>query len=174
MTTVVPSLDESSPLREHLETYREFISQHHNTHKKLHYLGDLDLVLREGREFRSVPWKTWGGAYRRGKERECFKNAFDLALTHPELTYVEGFASSGILPVLHAWCSDAEGRVVDPTWRENGREDVESWEYMGVPLDFDFVCEVTSRKATYGVFDAYDLYEEPLPPLAVAKIGGTT
>lgn len=41
------------------------------------------------------------------------------------------------LGVLHAWCSDETGIVIDPTWGEGA-------EYFGVPLDFKYVRQNTS------------------------------
>lgn len=159
---VVPVSD-AETLRSHLEQYRDFV---HNFHRpnNLYYQGDLDLVLREGREFRSVPWRTWrGSGYRRAPERMCFKNAHELALANEELTYCEGFATTGLIPVLHGWCSDAEGRVVDPTWREADRAPVAGWEYLGIPFDINFVDEVTNLKGSYGILDDLDIYNYPLP-----------
>ncbi len=167
---VVPALGERS-LVGHLEAFRDFMVEHHATREGLHYQGDLDLVLREGRGFESVPWRTWHGrGYRRGPERQCFKNAHELAWRVPELTYVEGFATCGLLPVHHAWCSDAEGRVVDPTWREKDRRAVKEWEYHGIPLRLAWVDAVTFDKGTYGVLDTSAIYKQPLPEDAVVVL----
>lgn len=162
-------------LRDEIQTYHDFMAEHYDGSRNLHYRNDLDLVLQHGQEFQSVPWKTWRGrGYRRGKVRECFKNAFDLSY-RSGLTYVEGFASSGGLPMIHhAWLVDPEGRVVDPTWRDNKpdefRRPVEEWEYFGVPFEQDFVVDVLVRKNTYGVLDDFKIYEQPLPDNAVREL----
>ena len=53
----------------------------------------------------------------------CFASAARSALTTPGLHYVEGFALCRTLPVLgHAWCIDAQGHVVDTTWRWGDRD----------------------------------------------------
>lgn len=53
-----------------------------------------------------------------GPMKECFANAAMLAHRHG-LPYVEGHCLSRIgIPILHAFCLDEEGRVVDPTWRD--------------------------------------------------------
>lgn len=65
-----------------------------------------------------------------GKLRECFRNAALLAVKH-RIAYVEGHCLSSIgFPVLHAFCVDGEGRVVDPTWT-----DPLDCLYHGVALD---------------------------------------
>lgn len=52
-----------------------------------------------------------------GLVKACFDNAFNLAVTHPDYLYVEGYAQCTVVPVAHAWCVHAEtGQVVDPTW----------------------------------------------------------
>jgi hypothetical protein len=45
-------------------------------------------------------------------EGYCYQNAYHLVIDHPDLTYVEGYADS----MKHAWCVDAQGNVIDPTW----------------------------------------------------------
>lgn len=49
------------------------------------------------------------------RPRECFANALMVAMSEPDLRYVEGFATS-IIPVEHAWVVDKHGAVYDPTW----------------------------------------------------------
>src|SRR5688500_4268594 len=52
-----------------------------------------------------------------GPKRQCYQNAGTLVVESPDLTYVEGYAQPpGLPPVHHAWCVDAEGRVIDNTF----------------------------------------------------------
>lgn len=69
--------------------------------------------------------------YRKGKRKNCWGNAQLLAMDHPELNYVEGFAfgQSNALAFEHAWCVTENGMVVDTTWPEPGLV------YYGVPFD---------------------------------------
>jgi len=76
---------------------------------------------------------------------ECFKNAALLAMEHPELTYVEGFATC-VIPMHHAWCVDPDGNVVDSTWRTLGTS------YFGIPMSTDYVRETALRTGLYSVF----------------------
>ncbi|MEI6623515.1 MAG: hypothetical protein WCP28_16595 [Actinomycetes bacterium] len=48
--------------------------------------------------------------------KQCFENAYDLACDDPAQTYVEGLACLTTSVVVHAWCIDQGGLVVDPTW----------------------------------------------------------
>ena len=54
--------------------------------------------------------------------RQCYHNAFTLARrARLGLRYVEGVAMPiGLCPLDHAWCVDADDRVVDPTWDHEG------------------------------------------------------
>jgi hypothetical protein len=72
-----------------------------------------------------------------GKEKECFKNAFNLAVEHPHLTYVEGYACREIgrgfyFPTLHAWVVDEKGVVIDPTWRPYGDDRDKNAAFFGI------------------------------------------
>ena len=76
--------------------------------------------------------------------KECFSNAFHLALRSPKkYIYVEGFAFSSI-PTCHAWCVDLKGNVVDPTWKEGV-------EYFGIPFKLDFLIQESDKNRTYGL-----------------------
>ena len=48
----------------------------------------------------------------------CFDNAFALLMQRdPDVFYCEGWASLPSYPrVFHAWCCDADGVILDPTW----------------------------------------------------------
>jgi hypothetical protein len=81
--------------------------------------------------------------------QNCFGNALRLAERHPDLTYVEGYAIRDdlVIPMPHAWVADAEGRVIDYTWREPGTE------YFGVPFHVLFVQKALAEKGETGVID---------------------
>ena len=69
-----------------------------------------------------------------GEMKACYRNAFLLALDQ-DWDYVEGYATTTELgiPLMHAWCLDAEGRVVDPTW-------VDGDAYVGVIIPRELAC----------------------------------
>jgi hypothetical protein len=76
-----------------------------------------------------------------GEKRFCFRNAFRLAATRPDLHYVEGYGvSTGGegMPSRHAWCIDRVGRVFDPTWGDPERP-LTVLALRGIVLPLDFV-----------------------------------
>jgi hypothetical protein len=79
-------------------------------------------------------------------------------MDHRELALVKGYARGvADLWVGHWWCVDRDGRVVDPSWRNEGTA------YIGVEtVDVVAMC---GRLANGGYFD---LELEPIPPPALA------
>jgi len=71
----------------------------------------------------------------------------------PSLTYVEGFATTGLIPVLHAWNVTSDGVVVDNTWR---------WDkyrpegYCGIRFPLETVNRIILRKETYGLLEDWE------------------
>lgn len=102
-------------------------------------------VLRNGRARQGRPYTGV-----RGEPKDCFANAYRLALPYddkPVGTYVEGFAirpSLGIL-VHHAWV-ERSNRVIDPTW-----DSPESCFYMGVPFSAKVLSAETLKSGYYGL-----------------------
>jgi hypothetical protein len=70
---------------------------------------------------------------------QCLQNAFDMVLTRKRLTYCEGFAQRDGIPVLHAWCIDRTGQVIDPTWGQDLKA-----EYFGMPFQSSYVSNIRS------------------------------
>jgi hypothetical protein len=58
----------------------------------------------------------------RGYLGNCFQNAAMTALFDDSLTYVEGFAHKGNMPVHHAWVINQAGKALEVTWLDGGRE----------------------------------------------------
>jgi len=123
-----------------LEKVSQMISSWNNGWK---YSCMEEFVLKNGKTF-----KVGNGKVKRGKVKECFKNAFHLADSGSGLVYVEGYATSKGLPfpVLHAWCVDSKGNILDPTWKDGE-------EYYGVPFDMGFVCRTILKRKKFGVID---------------------
>lgn len=113
--------------------------------------GSLEsLVLKEGRSFELGPLPE---GVRYGKEKECFKTAFNLAESNPDrYVYVEGFATTKVvpsLPIWHAWVANkTTGKVIDNTWKDGV-------EYFGIPMKWDFVRKAVHESETYGVFSDF-------------------
>jgi hypothetical protein len=136
-------------LREELAVTVEFQRQHTAMPEEFVYHGLYDLILQEGEEFTPASYdeEKYGP---RGRERECFKNAAELALWDDGLTYVEGYGW-GFMPGLaahHAWCVDEEGQVVDPTWQD-------AHAYLGLRITDGDLRRVLLATETYGVLDRW-------------------
>lgn len=113
-----------------------------------------DFVKRNGR---SMTPAALPKGIRRGRMKDCFRNAGLLALTRADLTYCEGYAT-GIITVLHGWCVDADNRVVDPTWPEGT-------EYFGVPISERYLRWSVKK---FKVWGCIDLWLEDWPILRAA------
>lgn len=103
--------------------------------------GYEDLILRHGRFF---PGRPRPAGVRRRRPRACFTNALDLARQDTGLTYVEGYALAATvsLPVVHAWCIDPHGHVIDVTWSDEQLTDAA---YAGLPMPVPVVLAARER-----------------------------
>lgn len=132
----IPADEAEGAIREYCEGMVAVRAMHERAHgtqdewRGLVYAGFEDLLLKHGRFYvpQELPRK-----YNRKAMKQCFHNAAALARgSRGQLTYVEGIAA-GIIPVHHAWCVDAAGKVVDVTWDPMGTA------YFGVPFPTDRV-----------------------------------
>lgn len=115
----------------------------------------------------------------KGPCKMCFANATHAALWMAELTYVEGFAYSGIIPVHHAWVINQAGYALEVTWRDGGNdcglcenyedeecpwchgtgirdgehESLEGAEYFGIPVPDEALSRIILRRGMYGVLE---------------------
>jgi hypothetical protein len=110
------------------------------------FTGPADLLLQRGRSFAVQPMPAeWAGKVV-SLEKQCFDNAYRLAVkSRGRLRYVEGYAA-GIIPVEHAWCIDANDRVVDPTWSDGVV-------YFGIEVPLPAVRAARRRDCTTALFD---------------------
>lgn len=82
--------------------------------------------------------------HKRGPSKECFANAGRLALSHPEYTYVEGWAFS-FIPVHHAWVLDERGRIIETTWPTPGDD------YLGIRVRYETLSEIVLKTKYWGL-----------------------
>ena len=131
-----------------MTSYRVHHGEHETSGKKLSnkYLCLEDFVLKNGKRFTLAPLPS---GVKSGELRHCFENAFHLACSS-NLTYVEGYANE-VVPVLHAWCIDNKGKVVDPTWVNSFNNPDTA--YFGVPMKLRFVMKSVFRSKHYSVLD---------------------
>jgi hypothetical protein len=102
-------------------------------------------TLKMGRAWSAQPLPAWVAP---GPKRQCYQNAGTLAIENTGLTYVEGYAQPpGLPPAHHAWCVDAEGRVIDNTF-----VDPEASQYFGVPIRAETLCELVEEVRQWGLF----------------------
>lgn len=102
-------------------------------------------TLKMGRPWLAQPLPAW---VPRGPKRQCYQNAGTLAIENSCLTYVEGYAQPpGLPPVHHAWCVDADGRVIDNTFI-----DPEKSQYYGVPIRAETLRELVEEVRQWGLF----------------------
>lgn len=103
-------------------------------------------LAAHGQEWRPSPLPD---GVKRGRDKECYKNASQLVIGRTDLKYAEGIAYAsklGDLPFLHAWAVDGAGRVVDPTWDHPERN-----RYFGVAYDGKAYMQHIVSTKLYGV-----------------------
>lgn len=98
--------------------------------------------------------------FRRGAPRECFRNAWKLALTH-DMEYWEGHAwdpALGCIPFHHAWCRGSSGReVIEPTWH-NGANVL----YFGVHVPTTVLSQSLEETQTFGILDNVTIFRSAI------------
>jgi len=132
---------------DYLEGMVKFRKENITQPPKLKYICTEDFVLQNGRPFEFRPLPKHIAPM---EMKECYRNSFQTLIDNHDLTYCEGFATSGILPVLHAFLVDMEGYVVDPTWTDG-------IDYYGVPFKREFVISQTIKQETYGLIDNWSM-----------------
>lgn len=115
------------------------------------YVSLSDFVLKHGRNF--TP-RAFPEGIRPGKKQQCFNNATEITGIDG-LIYCEGYAA-GVIPVLHGWCVDRGGNVIDPTWTGTGGRPSLGTEYFGIAFDTEFLYKTLSDIKRSGIIDAWE------------------
>lgn len=113
---------------------------------KTKYSSFEDLVGKVGIPMQGEKFDPTEFSLVRRTPKECFHNAYQLA-EYNDLIYVEGYTWY-LIPILHAWCIDEKGRVIDPTLDES-----EDYAYCGIPMDMSFVRKTMLSTGVYGIID---------------------
>jgi hypothetical protein len=133
------------------------------------YNGPADFVLQHGSKY--VPTKYDARKYGVGAPAMCFGNS----IAHCGLSgllYVEGYALSPFGKViLHAWNTNAQGELIDTTWRNSGLA------YCGVVFSLERAddatwngdaCVLDDHKRNYPLFASRWPGELPADQLSAA------
>jgi hypothetical protein len=140
--------DESEHVvREHLRMYERLSLEmlHGAPIPERSPVNEYRALLRHGIRF--TPAARQG--VRKGRDKQCFRNSIHLIARHPKraFIYCEGYAMRpGLFPIHHAWCTAADGTVVDATWA-----DPEDCFYFGLPFKHQFAMDAACRSGTYGI-----------------------
>jgi hypothetical protein len=104
-------------------------------------------VLALGRPYVGLPRPQ---EFRRGRPKQCFRNAALLALDRCGI-YVEGFACSnqGSRDVMHhAWITVSGSDAIDVTWATP-----EDCHYFGIPMEPSEMRRWVLRRRAFGILD---------------------
>lgn len=110
------------------------------------WITHVGYVLKNGREY-TLTADSFKG--RRMLKKECYRNAGMMALRRDDLTYVEGYAMCGPIPIEHAWLADEDGNVIDPTIRQSATMPMS--DYFGVPFTRAELEETIGRTGVWGI-----------------------
>jgi len=118
--------------------------------RALTYKGIEDFLLRHGSFYTptALPQEVT-----RGIMKACYHNAFRLAARRKSLRFVEGVAV-GIIPVDHAWCVNARGEVIDPTWEDATSGERAKRAYFGVEINLTAVRRAIRDHESYSVLQS--------------------
>jgi predicted ABC-type ATPase len=110
---------------------------------------------------------------KRGEPKNCYGNSFRCASENSNFTYNEGYVHIGALPVEHAWLTDKDNNVIDPTMKapEDGQI-VKPVGYFGIPINHSYLINTALKTKVYGVLGGYhnpDLYTKDISPEVFKK-----
>lgn len=135
-------------MKEYLKQIVELYQQMYNQNKR-NKIGDYycleDFILKNGQPFEISPLPK---NIKRGAMKECFRNSAMLAMENADYFYAEGFAFS-IIPTIHGWCANREGKAIDPTW-DDGKE------YFGVIFKRDYLFKYLLKYKRYGLIENWE------------------
>lgn len=117
------------------------------------WTGPEELLLSMVGEPIEVATLTLPPEVEAGETRACYRNAFNISVSHPTLVYTEGLAYAGFFPMWHAFLTDTEtGAIVDPTWVNLDYEG--PFFYMGLKFSRQFMARLIAMDQDPSVFEA--------------------
>lgn len=136
-----------------LLAYAEFVAKHVNGRWHA-YVAEHGIDRTAADVVPVAEFAGWG--VEMGERGLCYLNAANAALDSIELVYVQGIAgatTSMCIPMEHAWLETEDGRVIDPTWGEDGAN------YRGVAIGDVALTGALKRGEVWGHVDD-ELIEE--------------
>jgi hypothetical protein len=84
-------------------------------------------------------------------------NAAHLALSNPDMSYVEGKITIHGIPIEHAWCVGDDGIVVDPTIvpDADGTASRRVNDYFGIAFNTAYLRKAMLWNKVYGLLDYF-------------------
>lgn len=132
-------------IREILGTFAGFKKQNMRANGFVHSSYE-EIVLEKGRFYEPSNEPLPKGV-RKGELKQCYLNTFRNMLPGKYI-YTEGYGMVEGLPIPfeHAWLTTPDGKVIDPTWRDN-----KPLAYFGIQFTYEFVLETAERTGFAGV-----------------------
>lgn len=129
-----------------LESHLHWLAEFGPKQDGWRYHSYAELILDRGEWCRTGD-RVRPPGLKKGRDKQCYTNAFWVAISNPGLTYVEGYAVPQVvtMPMEHAWCVDEAGVVVETTWKTLGRT------YLGMRFTTEQVQRSALETKMYGV-----------------------
>jgi hypothetical protein len=138
--------ERDAELLEYLAAYRELNTTSASPHSEYAF---AERLLAEGTFFTYAPYPS---TYPKGRMGRCFEDATQLVIDHPDLSYVEGYAT-GIIPSHHAFGITKDGLVIDPSWSGLAAYmDITDTSYFGIIVDTKKLLRKIARQKRWGYF----------------------
>lgn len=159
--------DEDSPMFRSLAMVVEMRGDHGQTSTRKGWAYGCLESLVVGAGFHTVCVPGVSGGVTPMDARECYRNAWEVALANPNMIYTEGYAFAFSHAIDHAWLTDrTTGEVVDPTWatvraaysqKTRDAEGPGGVEYLGVRFSKRFLGERIRKHRTFGLLTSLHL-----------------
>jgi len=170
---------DSSPLRLYLEQMARMLKQARPTPPEGYTYSSIEAyVLAHGKDYQSAKFTKDELAYARALMKkgrwpikQCFSNSQQILLRESResapsgmrLRYVEGYVTTGIIPLLHGWLS-LNDKVLDVTLRDHssGKRNLgtfaPNYAYYGVEVSALLIQERIRKTLHWGsLLDCYEL-----------------
>lgn len=165
-------------ITDYLKRFKELRESGNPKPKGYAYSGVEDYVLTHAHLFESAEFTEAEADYAQHlfdleewEIKQCFSNSQQILLNYHvvnpqrgmKLRYIEGYATTGIIPFLHGWLS-LNGKVLDPTLRHHLTGErtqgviAPDFEYFGTEIDSVWILKrVRATKCWGSILDCYEM-----------------